>query len=79
LVHGKRETVLATEEILVYRRVDDQQSVLCVMNISEKAMEFELEVAESSPLLMTKSECKIQVDGGKKRFFLPPFSGMIVK
>jgi len=79
LVHGKRETVLATEEILVYRRVDDQQSVLCVMNISEKAMEFELEVAESSPLLITKSECKIQVDGGKKRFFLTPFSGMIVK
>jgi cyclomaltodextrinase len=79
LVHGKRETVLVTEEILAYRRVDDKQGVLCVMNISEKTMEFELDVTESNPLLMTKSDCKIKDDGVKKRFFLPPFSGMIVK
>ena len=49
------------------------------MNISEKATEFELEIPESSPLLMTKSECRIQAEGGLKRFFLPPFSVMIVK
>ena len=49
------------------------------MNISEKTMEFELEIAESSPLLMTSNECRIQTKGGKKRYFLPPFSGMIVK
>jgi len=79
LVHGKRETVLATEEILAYRRVDDKQSVLCMMNISEKAIEFELEAAESNPSLMTKPECRIQAEGSLKRFFLPPFSGMIVK
>jgi cyclomaltodextrinase / maltogenic alpha-amylase / neopullulanase len=79
LAHGRRENVLATEEVLVYRRVDGNGSVLCALNISEKAMEFELGVAESSPLLMTKSECRIQESGGKKRFFLPPFSGMIVK
>ena len=79
LVHGKRETVLATEEILAYRRVDDKQSILCVMNISEKAMEFELDVAESNLLLTTKSECRIQAEVSLKRFFLPPFSGMIIK
>jgi glycosidase len=79
LVHGKRETVFATEEVLAYRRMDDKQSVLSVMNISEKAMEFELDVAESSPLLMTKPECRIQAEESLKRFFLPPFSGMIVK
>jgi len=79
LVHGKRETVLATEEVLAYRRVDEDNSILCVMNISEKPAEFELDVTESNPLLMTKSECRIQVEGGKKRIFLPPFSGMIVK
>jgi glycosidase len=79
LVHGKRETVLATDEVLAYRRVDEKGSILCAMNISEKAMEFELDVPESSPLLMTKSECRIQTEGSQKRFFLPPFSGMIVK
>jgi glycosidase len=87
LVHGKRNTVLATEEVLAYRRVNDKEGILCVMNISEKAMEFELDVPESSPLLTTRSECRIQAEGGVlsvskervKRFFLPPFSGMIVK
>jgi cyclomaltodextrinase / maltogenic alpha-amylase / neopullulanase len=79
LVHGKRGTVLATEEVLAYRRLDEKGSILCAMNLSEKPSDFELEIAESSPLLMTRSGCRIQVESGKKRFFLPPFSGMIVK
>jgi glycosidase len=79
LAHGRRETVLATEEVLAYRRADEKNNVLCVMNISEKAQEFDLEIPESSPLLMTKSECRIQAEGRVKRIFLPPFSGMIVK
>jgi len=79
LVHGKRETILATDEILAYRRADEKESILCVMNISEKAIEFELDVPESNPLLMTKPDCRIQAEGSLKRFFLPPFSGMIVK
>ncbi|MBI4761300.1 MAG: alpha-amylase family glycosyl hydrolase [Chloroflexota bacterium] len=79
LRYGTRETILAAEEILVYRRADGNGSLLCALNISEKAMEFELEVAESSPKLMTNPNCRIQAEGGKKRFILPPFSGMLVK
>jgi len=79
LAHGRRETVFATEEVLAYRRVNKNESILCVMNISEKTMEFELDVPESSSLLMTKPDCMIQVEGSLKRFFLPPFSGMIIK
>ena len=79
LAHGRRENIYATEEILVYRRADGGNSILCAMNISEKAMEFELEVAETSPRLMTNSNCRIQAEGSRKRIFLPPFSGMIVK
>lgn len=79
LRYGTRETILAAEEILVYRRADGNESLLCALNISEKAMEFELEVAESSPRLMTNPNCRIQAEGGKKRFILPPFSGMLVK
>lgn len=79
LVQGRRETILATEETLAYRRVDGENTILCVMNISEKASEVELDCGESSPLLMTNSECRIQSEGGKKRIFLPPFSGMILK
>lgn len=79
LRYGTRETILAAEEILVHRRADGNGSLLCALNISEKAMEFELEVAESSPKLMTNPNCRIQAEGGKKRFILPPFSGMLVK
>jgi glycosidase len=79
LTHGTRETVLATEEVLAYRRMEGENSILCVMNISEKPSDLELEIAESIPLLMTNSECRIQSDGRLKRIFLPPFSGMIVK
>jgi cyclomaltodextrinase / maltogenic alpha-amylase / neopullulanase len=79
LMHGGRENVFASEEILVCRRADGNGSLLCAMNISEKAMEFELAVTESSPMLMTDSNCRIQTEGRVKRFFLPPFSGMIVK
>lgn len=79
LTQGKRETVLATEEILAYRRMDGDNSILCLFNISEKPSEVELEVAESNSLLMTNSECSIQIEGRMKRFLLPPFSGMIIK
>jgi glycosidase len=79
LTQGKRETVLATEETLAYRRMDGDNSILCLFNISEKPSEVELEVAESNSLLMTNSECRIQIEGRTKRFFLPPFSGMIIK
>lgn len=79
LRHGTRENIFVTEEVLVFRRADGNESLLCALNISEKATEFELEVAESSPRLTTNSGCRIQAEGRVKRFFLPPFSGMLVK
>ncbi|GAB4460305.1 MAG: alpha-amylase family glycosyl hydrolase [Anaerolineales bacterium] len=79
LRHGRRETILAAEETLVYRRANGNESLLCALNISEKAAEFEVEAAESSIRLATNSNCRIQAEGSRKRFFLPPFSGMIVR
>jgi glycosidase len=79
LAHGRRENVFVTDEVLAYRRIDENNSILCVMNISEKSVDLELDVVESSPLLMTNSDCRIQAEGSLKRVFLPPLSGMIVK
>jgi glycosidase len=79
LVSGKRKTIFATEEVLAYRRINNTEGVLAIMNISERSVEVEMEVAESSLLLSTNSYCAIQAKGSLKRFFLPPFSGMIVK
>lgn len=79
LTHGTRETVFATEGVLLYRRVHGDQTVLCAMNISEKTCELEMELTESSSLLGTSPECRIQESGRMKWIFLPPFSGMLLK
>jgi len=79
LTHGSRQTIFVTKEVLVYRRLDGANSVLCAMNISDHATDFELAIKESNLLLGTNSNCTIQVEGGKKRISLPAFSGMILK
>jgi len=79
LNHGTRETIFANEEILAYRRINGEDSVVCVMNVSEKALELDLDMPESKLLLGTSSECRIQDAGSGKRIVLPAFGGMIVK
>jgi len=85
LMLGTRETIFANEEVIAYRRTDSTNTLLCVMNISEKALELDLDIKESNLLLGTSPECRIQDAGGKtssssmKRIFLPSFGGMLLK
>jgi glycosidase len=79
LTHGTRETIFVNDEVIAYRRVHENESVVCVMNVSESAVEMEMDIRESDLLLGTSSECRIQVEGGQKRIFLPALGGMIVK
>jgi len=79
LRRGRRETVFTTEEVLSYRRVDGDQSLLCVMNITAKTADLEMDITESAPLIATSSDCRIQLEGGKKRIILPPLGGMVLK
>jgi glycosidase len=79
LAHGTRQTLFASPEALLYRRADENGSVVCALNISEQTIEFEAQAAETSPLLTTDSRCKIQAQGHVKRFILPPFGGIIAK
>ena len=76
---GTRMTIFADGNVLAYRRVDNEGSLLCVMNITDKTSELELDITESKPLLATSSDCRIEADGRMKRIFLPPFSGMLLK
>jgi glycosidase len=76
---GTRKTIFADGNVLAYRRVDNEGSLLCVMNITDKTSELELDITESKPLLATSSDCRIEADGRMKRIFLPPFSGMLLK
>lgn len=79
LRHGTRETIFADEKVIAYRRMDDNESVICVMNVSEVETEMELDIPESKLLFGTSSECKIQDEGILKQIFLPAFGGMIIK
>ena len=79
LRRGTRETIFVTDEVIAYRRMDNGNSVLCVMNISDKTSDLELDITESKLLLGTSSECRIQVEGGRKRILLLPCSGVILK
>jgi glycosidase len=79
LRRGSRETVFANEEVLAYRRSLDGESILCVMNISDKTSDLELDVPESNLRLATGPDCRIQAEGGRTRIHLPPLSGVVLK
>jgi len=79
LRNGKRETLLAEDKILVYRRSAANASIVCALNLSEQEAAFSLDLTESNPVLATSSECKIQVEGGSLRLTLPPFGGLLLK
>jgi glycosidase len=78
LRQGTRETLYANEKIFAYRRSNDKESLVTILNISNEESSLELGLAESTSAFATNPECKIQEEGEKKRVFLPPFSGMIV-
>jgi cyclomaltodextrinase / maltogenic alpha-amylase / neopullulanase len=85
LTHGRRENIFTTDDVLAYRRMDSVNSIVCVMNISDNASEVELDITESTLLLGTHSNCRIQASGSRtssplgKRIVLPSHSGMILK
>ena len=79
LTNGTRENIFVTDDVLAYRRAGQTHNLVCVLNISDKPVELELELPESNLLLATSSECQLQVTGGKQRISLPLHSGMILK
>ena len=79
LTHGTRKTIFVNDDVIAYRRTYNNDNIVCVMNVSDKETELELDIPESNSLLCTSSDTNIQVEEGLKRIFLPPFGGMIIK
>jgi glycosidase len=79
LKRGSRETVLSTEEVLAYRRVENGESILCVMNISEKAADLDMDITESNLLMATSTDCRVEITGSQARIHLPAFGGVILR
>ena len=79
LKRGIRQNIFANEKILVYRRTDEQGSLVTALNLSEQEQTVELELAESFILFATSPECRVELAGGKRRIHLPALGGMLIK
>jgi len=79
LTEGERETVFVDERVLAYHRTSQGSSLLCVMNISAHPSQIELDIPESNLQMSTSPECRIEIEGGKKRFILPAFGGVVIQ
>jgi glycosidase len=75
---GRRTNIHANDRVLAYRRSDDAESLVTVLNLSEGAASLELVLTESTLAFATGHDCKIQVQGGMKRIILPPFGGIVL-
>ena len=79
LRRGTRTTIFSDEKILVYRRSDQEESLITVLNVSEQEASLELELTESVLAFATSPECKVQNVEARKRIALPPFSGIVLQ
>ncbi len=78
LQRGSRTGLQADDRILAYRRGDERESVVTVLNLSEQESSLELELGESASAFATSPECRLQTGGSRKRIVLPPFGGLVV-
>jgi len=75
---GRRTNIHVDDHVLAYRRSDEAESLVTVLNLSEQETSLELELTESASAFATGPDCKIEAEGSKKRIVLPPFGGMVL-
>ncbi len=78
LRRGGRQTLFADERVFAYRRASDATGVVTVLNVGDEAAEVTLPGAESTPLLVTDSECAVRAEAGGVRVRLPPYGGVLL-
>ena len=79
LRRGIRTTVHADDRVLAYRRSDDKESLVSVLNVSGQESMIELALTETTLAFATSAECKLHAEGETKRIVLPPFGGMVIR
>jgi cyclomaltodextrinase len=75
---GTRTTLYADDRILAYRRSAGAESLVTVLNISEREAFLELDLTESTSALATSPECSVQTENGKQRISLPALGGIVL-
>lgn len=76
---GTRANIYADNKILAYRRSDETESLVTVLNISAQEGILEMEMAESKLIFATSAECDMQSEGNQRRILLPPFGGIVLQ
>jgi glycosidase len=79
LRRGTRQTLLADERVLAYRRTHEAQSVVAVLNPSAEAAEVTLPIEERNLLLATEAACRVNAEVAGVRISLLPLSGVLLK
>jgi len=79
LRRGTRATICAAGAVLAYRREDDKQSVVCVLNLADTETEITLDIAEHTSAFATDEGCRAEAEGHSIRLHLAPLGGMLLK
>jgi glycosidase len=78
LRRGTRQTLLADERVLAYRRAHATDSLVAVLNPSAESVEATLDIAERTVVLATDAACAVRAEAGGVRVSLPPHSGLLL-
>jgi cyclomaltodextrinase len=82
LRRGPRQTLLADDKVLAFRRAEAKGGLVSVLNLSARAVTISLPVAENVIVLATSPKCKTQREAkgpAGVRVSLPPFGGIVLK
>ncbi len=78
LRRGRRETIHADDSVLIYRRVTGSDSLVVVLNTSEKPATVMLALSEARECFATGSDCGIEKTDSGLRLHLPPYGGLVL-
>ena len=79
LRYGTRQTIFANEKVLAYRRAEESESLVTVLNLSEQEATVELDLTDPVILFASDPRYAIQIEGGRKGIVLPGLSGAVIK
>jgi len=79
LRRGARQTLFVDERVLAYRRKDETNSLVAVLNPSLRAAEVSLPIAERNLILATDAACAVHTEADGVRVSVPPLGGMLLK
>ncbi len=79
LCTGTRQTLLAAESVLAYRRAEGPDSFVTVLNLGAQAAQVTVPAAESRLVLATDPAAQAHAEAAGVRVELPPYGGLLLQ